>query len=173
MVAKIGDRVPAGIFRVMGDSDPQPISVDELFDGRRVVLFSVPGAFTAKSTTLHVPSYLAHADAIRALGVDAILCAAPNDAHVMAAWAAHCGVTDQIMMLADNHAEFFMALGLQMDCTRFGLGFRCQRFSLIAQGRQITHLNIEEPGQYAVSGAETILAQLQESANAGQGKERS
>lgn len=171
MTAKIGDRIPAGIFRVMGAIDPQPIGVDDLFDGRRVVLFSVPGAFTAKSTALHVPSYLAHADAIRALGVDAILCVAPNDAHVMAAWAAHCGVGDQIKMLADNHAEFFMALGLQMDCTRFGLGFRCQRFSLIARDRRITHLNIEEPGQYAVSGAETILAQLQENDSNGQGKE--
>lgn len=171
MSVTIGDRIPTATFRVMGDVDPRTVGVDELFNGRRVLLFSVPGAFTAKSTHQHVPSYLAYADAIRALGVDAILCAAPNDAHVMAAWAAHCGVTDQIMMLADNHAEFFMALGLEMDCTRFGLGFRCQRFSLIAEDRQITHLNIEEPGQYVVSGAETILAQLRDDAEAGQGKE--
>ena len=171
MPVTIGDHIPAATLRVMGPVDPRTVSVDELFNGRRVLLFSVPGAFTAKSTNLHVPSYLAHADAIHAQGIDAILCVAPNDAHVMAAWATHCGVGDQIMMLADNHAEFFMALGLEMDCTRFGLGFRCQRFSLVAEDRRITHLNIEEPGQFAVSGAETILAQLRDDSEAGQGKE--
>lgn len=171
MSAAVGDRIPAGTFRILEAGNPKPVSVDELFNNRRIVLFSVPGAFTAKSTELHVPSYLAHADAIRAAGVDDILCVAPNDAHVMFAWARHCGVNGAITMLADNHAEFFMSLGLEMDCTRFGLGYRCQRFSLIADDRTITHLNVEEPGQYAVSGAETIMADLQRPAH--QRKERS
>jgi len=160
MALSIGDRIPAGTLRVMSPEGPSTISVDELFGGRRVVLFSVPGAFTPKSTLKHVPSYLTLADQIGALGVDEILCVAPNDAHVMAAWADHCQVNGEIRMLADAQAEFFTSLGLEMDCTRFAIGYRCQRFSLIAEDRVVTHLNIEEPGVYDVSGAETIVAQL-------------
>lgn len=171
MVIKVGDYIPDGTFRVMGPMGPETVNVDKLFNDRSVVLFSVPGAFTPKSTYQHVPSYLENTEAFRALGIDSILCVSPNDAHVMQAWGEHCSVNSRIIMLADNHAEFFSTIGLEMDCTRFGLGYRCQRFSLIAKNRLITHLNIEEPGGYAVSNAETILAQLQVPAEAEKGKE--
>lgn len=161
MRLRVGDRIPPGVLKFMGRQGPKPISIDELFNGRRVVLFSVSGAFTPKSTTMHVPSYLNLADKIFSHGVDDILCVSVNDAHVMDAWANYCGSKGKIRMLADGHCEFFMALGLEMDCTRFTLGYRCQRFSLIADNRVTTHLNIEEPGEYRVSGAETIVAQLE------------
>ena len=104
MVIKVGDYIPDGTFRIMGPIGPETINVDKLFNDRSVVLFSVPGAFTPKSTYQHVPSYLENTEAFHALGIDSILCVSPNDAHVMQAWGEHCSVNSRIIMLADNHA---------------------------------------------------------------------
>ncbi len=162
MAIKIGDRIPAGVLKELGNEGPVTVATGELFDGKRVVLFSCPGAFTPKSTDHHVPSYLEHADAILASGVDSILCVSVNDSFVMDAWAKACGVGSKIRMLADGQCEFHTSLGLEMDCTRFTLGYRNHRFSMIVDDGRVTHLNVEAPGAYDVSDAAVILAQLQQ-----------
>lgn len=160
MPIHVGDAVPAATFRYVKGREVVTVSTDELLRGRRVVMFSVPGAFTPKSTELHVPSYLGNAEDIYAQGVDSIVCISVNDAHVMDAWAKHCRVGDKIRMLADGHCVFFTAIGLELDCTRFELGFRCHRFSMIVDDGSVSAINVEAPGGYAVSGAETIVTQL-------------
>lgn len=160
MPINVGDPLPAATFRYVKDREVVTVSTDELLRGRRVVIFSVPGAFTPKSTELHVPSYLGNTEDIYAQGVHSIICVSVNDAHVMDAWAKHCGVGDKIRMLADGHCVFFTAIGLELDCTRFELGFRCHRFSMIVDDGSVSVMNVEAPGAYEVAGAETILAQL-------------
>lgn len=160
MVIQVGDRVPAAPLQCLFEGQQKYVSNDKLLENRKVVLFSVPGAFTKKSTTLHIPDYLRHADQILAKGVDEIICVGPNDAFVMEAWGAHCGVGDKIRMLADAQCEFFTALGLELDLTRLGIGFRCERFSMIIDSGIVSNLNIEEPNEDKVSGADTILSQL-------------
>lgn len=157
----MGDSIPAGVLKELGPAGtPQVVSTAELFAGNRVVLFSCPGAFTPKSTDRQVPSYLNHADEIGSMGIDAIVCISVNDSFVMDAWGKACGVGDKIRMLADGHCEFHTSMGLEMDCTRFTLGFRNQRFSMIVDDGVVTHLNVEEPGGYEVSDASVIVEQL-------------
>lgn len=163
MSIKVGDRIPTGVLKELGPAGaPTVVSSAEIFAGKRIVLFSCPGAFTPKSTQQQVPSYLNHADEIISLGVDAIVCISVNDAFVMDAWGKACGVGDKIRMLADGHCEFHTSMGLEMDCTRFTLGFRNQRFSMIVDDGVVTHLNVEEPGGYAVSDASVIVEQLRQ-----------
>ena len=152
--------MPDGLFKELGESGPEIVTTATLFSGKKVVLFSCPGAFTPKSTLKQVPGYLQHADEILSSGIDAIICISVNDSFVMDAWAKYCGVEDKIRMLADGHCEFHTSLGLEMDCTRFTLGFRSHRFSMIIDDCVLTHLNIEEPGGYDVSDASVIVAQL-------------
>ena len=161
MAIKVGDQIPTGVLKELGPNGPAPVATAEIFAGKRVVLFSCPGAFTPKSTDQHVPSYLQHADEIFACGIDSIVCISVNDSFVMDAWAKACGVGDTIRMLADGHCEFHTSLGLEMDCTRFTLGFRSERFSMAVNDGVVSHLNIEEPGAYDVSDASVILGQLQ------------
>ena len=158
----VGDRIPDGVFKELGESGPQIVTTESLFSAKRVVLFSCPGAFTPKSTLQQVPGYLQHADEIMSLGVDAIVCISVNDSFVMDAWAKHCGTEGKIRMLADGHCEFHTSLGLGMDCTRFTLGFRSHRFSMLIEDSVLTHLNIEEPGGYDVSDASVIVTQLRD-----------
>ena len=165
MTIRVGDTMPLGVLKFLGDAGPERIGTHQLFPGRRVVLFSCPGAFTPKSTLQQVPGYLAHADEIFSLNIDSIICISVNDAFVMDAWGKHCGVGDKIRMLADGHCEYHTSLGLQMDCTRFTLGFRSERFSMIIDDGVVTHLNVEEPGGYEVSDASVIVRQLRESAS--------
>jgi glutaredoxin/glutathione-dependent peroxiredoxin len=155
----IGDRLPAGALKYLENDQQRWVTTDQLFGQRRVVLFSCPGAFTTKSTLRQLPSYLRAADAFVQLGVDAILCISVNDPWVMDAWGRHCGVGERIRMLADAHCEYHTALGLQMDCTRFTLGWRSQRFSMLVNEGRVVLLNIEKPGEYEVSDAEVLLAQ--------------
>ena len=166
MTIAVGERMPIGIFKELGPKGPVQVSTEELFAGKRVVLFSCPGAFTPKSTEQQVPGYLAHADAIRNAGIDSIICISVNDSFVMDAWARFCGVGEKIRMLADGHCEFHTSLGLEMDCTRFTLGFRSHRFSMIVDDGVVTHLNVEEPGGYDVSDASVIVRQLTGADNA-------
>ena len=159
MTIKAGDRIPSVTLRVMGADGPQAVSTDELFKGK-VVLFSVPGAFTPTCNAKHLPGYVQQAEAIRAKGVDRIICLAVNDVFVMAAWGKAGNVGDKIIMAADGNGEFSKALGLTMDATGFGMGLRGQRFALVAENGVVRQLHVEAPGEFKVSAAEHVLGQL-------------
>ena len=160
MAIAVGDRIPVGVLKELGENGPEAVSTEQLFDGRKIVMFSCPGAFTPKSTLQQLPGYVRHAEEIRSHGIDAIYCISVNDAFVMHAWGEHCGVGDDIRMLADGQCEFHTRMGLEMDCTRFTLGFRNHRFSMIVDDGVVARLNVEEPGAYEVSDADVILDQL-------------
>lgn len=159
MTIKAGDRIPSVTLRVMGPDGPQAISTDELFKGR-VVLFSVPGAFTPTCNAKHLPGFVERADALRVKGIDRIVCVAVNDVFVMSAWGKAGNVGDKIVMAADGNGEFAKALGLTMDASGFGMGLRGQRFALVAENGIVKQLNVEAPGEFKVSAAEYVLAQL-------------
>ena len=160
MTIKIGDNLPPGVFTIMTDEGPAPLTIDELFKGKKVVLFAVPGAFTPGCSISHLPSYLEFADEIFAKKVDTIACMSVNDSFVMHAWGLDRGVEDKIMMLADGNGDYTRSLGLDNDNSNFGMGIRSKRFALIAEDGIITELMIEEPGKIAVSKAESILSKL-------------
>ena len=143
----------------MTKNGPQPILADDYFAGRKVVLFSVPGAFTPTCSAYHLPGFVELAAEIRDKGVEAIGCMAVNDVFVMHAWGKSAGA-DDIDMLADGNGEFTRALGLQLDGTAFGMGQRSQRFALVAEDGVVTHLMVEAPGEFRVSSAESVLAVL-------------
>ena len=143
----------------MGTDGPQPLSSDELFAGKKVVLFSVPGAFTPTCSMKHLPGFVEHADALKAQGVDTIACTAVNDVFVMNAWGKGANASDKVLMLADGNGDYVRALGLELDATGFGMGKRGQRFSIIVDDGVATHVNIEGPGEFTVSNAETALSQ--------------
>ena len=160
MTIKVGDQVPS-MKLMMGTPDgPKETTTDEIFKGKKVVLFAVPGAFTPTCSVKHLPSFVQHADALKAKGVDTIACIAVNDAFVMAAWAKESGVDGRITMLADGSAAFTKAIGLELDLVGRGMGTRSQRYALIAQDGNVTHLAVEQPGGFEVSKAESILANL-------------
>ena len=160
MAIKAGDKMPSGVFGVMTDSGPGAISTDELFAGKKVVLFSVPGAFTPTCSNNHLPGFVDHADAILAKGVDTIACTAVNDVFVMDAWGKDRGVGDKVTMLADGNGEYVKALGLELDASGFGMGLRGERFAIIVDDGVATHVAVEAPGKFEVSSAEAILDQL-------------
>ncbi len=160
MTIAVGDRMPSGEFGVMGADGPEKVTTDALLSGKKVVLFSVPGAFTPTCSAKHLPGFIDHADAFHAKGVDTIACLAVNDVFVMSAWGQSAGVGDKVLMLADGNGTYTKALGLELDGTGFGLGTRGQRFSLIVDNGVVTALNIEPAGAFGVSSAESALAQL-------------
>lgn len=160
MTIKVGDTIPSARLMQATAEGPKEVSTDEIFKGRTVVLFGVPGAFTPTCSARHLPSFLDNYDRLKAKGVDAIACMAVNDAFVMGAWAKDQGVGDRIMMLADGSAEFTKKLGLELDLTARGLGIRCQRFALVAKDGKVTHLAVEAPGAFEVSKAEAVLDAL-------------
>jgi peroxiredoxin len=160
MTIKVGDKIPSATLMEKQDGGPKPVKTDELFAGKKVVLFALPGAFTPTCSAKHLPGFVQNADAIRAKGVDVIACLSVNDAFVMGAWGDQQGASGKVMMLADGNGEFAKALGLEMDATRFGMGHRSQRFSMIVDNGVVTALNIEEPGAFSVSSAEHVLKQL-------------
>jgi peroxiredoxin len=160
MSIQVGEHVPAGKFRVMVKEGPKDLTTAELFDGKRVVLFSVPGAFTPTCDAKHLPGYLELADQIRAKGVDTIACMAVNDVFVMNAWGKQSGAGDKVLMLADGNGDYARALGLELDAKGFGMGLRGQRFALVVKNGIVTHVDIEAPGQFKVSAAEHVLGQL-------------
>ncbi|MFN2328004.1 MAG: peroxiredoxin [Chromatocurvus sp.] len=159
MTIKTGDKIPASTLKTMGDNGPKDITTDELFSGKKVVLFAVPGAFTPGCSMTHLPGYVVNADKIKAKGVDTIACMAVNDAFVMDAWgkAQNAG---EILMLGDGNGEFTRALDLELDGTGFGLGMRSQRFAMIVDDGVVKHLGVEDGPGIEVSAAEAILAQL-------------
>lgn len=160
MAIQAGDTMPSGAFGTMTEAGPGAISTDELFAGKKVVLVSVPGAFTPTCSAKHLPGLIEHADQMTAKGVDTIACMAVNDVFVMNAWGKDSGVGDKIVMLADGNGEYAKALGLEMDGSAFGMGMRGKRFAMIVEDGKATHVAVEEPGQFEVSKAESILANL-------------
>ena len=160
MAIKAGERMPAGTLKRMTKDGPKDVSTEELFKGKTVVLFSVPGAFTPTCDAKHLPGFVQLADQIRAKGVDTIACMAVNDVFVMNAWGKASGVGDKIVMLADGNGEYAKALGLELDGRKFGMGTRGQRFAIVVKDGLAKGVYVEEPGQFKVSAAEHILGQL-------------
>ncbi len=160
MSLSAGDRLPSGSFGVMTGDGPATITTDELFAGKKVVLISVPGAFTPTCSMSHLPGFVQHADEILARGVDTIACMAVNDVFVMHAWGKDQGVGDKVLMLADGNGDYAKALGLELDGRGFGMGLRGQRFAIVAEDGVATHVAIEEPARFEVSKAEAILEVL-------------
>ncbi len=167
MTIKVGDRLPDGTLQEYFDVEkdgcsvgPNPVQVGELTRGKKVVVFGLPGAFTPTCSAKHVPSYVAAYDKLKAKGVDAIACMSVNDAFVMGAWARDQHTGDRVRMLADGSADYTKALGLEMDLIKRGMGVRCQRFSMLVDDGVVKVLNIEAPGKYEVSDAETMLRQM-------------
>ena len=158
-MAAVGDKIPSAILKIMGEKGPQDLSTDELFAGKKVVLFAVPGAFTPTCSMAHLPGFVALADKIKDKGVDAIACLSVNDAFVMDAWGKGANA-EELLMVSDWDAGFSKALDLTMDASGFGLGVRSQRFALVAEDGVITHLAVEAPGQFEVSKAEAVLEAL-------------
>lgn len=160
MTISIGDRLPAGTLMEMTAGGPQAVPIESLTRGKRVVLFGLPGAFTPTCSARHVPGYLALLDKLKARRVDEIVCLSVNDVYVMGAWAKDQQTEGKIRMLADGSAKFTRAIGLEQDLTERDMGVRCKRFSMLIDDGEIKTLNVEEPGKFEVSDAETMLYQL-------------
>jgi peroxiredoxin (alkyl hydroperoxide reductase subunit C) len=160
MTIKVGDTIPAMKLMQATADGPKEVTTDELFKGKKVALFAVPGAFTPTCSAKHLPGFVEHASSLKAKGVDSIICMAVNDAFVMGAWGKSQGVGDDIIMLADGSAQFTKALGLELDLVARGLGVRSQRFAMVVTDGKVTHLAVEAPGGFDVSRAEAVLAAL-------------
>lgn len=159
MAVQVGDSIPEVSLKVLGEQGPADISTSEIFSGKKVVLFAVPGAFTPTCSAAHLPGFVASADKIKEKGVDAIVCVSVNDPFVMKAWG-DAQNAEEIMMVADPAGDLATAMGAEMDGTAFGLGKRSARYSLIAEDGNITALNMEQGGAFEVSSAEGILEAL-------------
>ena len=159
MAIKEGDKIPAATLHTMRDGKPAAVSTSELFDGKKVVVFAVPGAFTPTCSMAHLPGYVVHADAIKAKGVDSIVCLSVNDAFVMDAWGKDKNA-EHLMMVGDGNGAFTKAVGLEMDGSGFGLGTRSQRYAMVVENGVVKKLAVEAPGKLEVSKAESILAGL-------------
>ncbi|MEJ6593282.1 MAG: peroxiredoxin [SAR86 cluster bacterium] len=159
MTVKVGDKVPSATMKMMGEKGPQDISTADLFGGKKVVLFAVPGAFTPTCSAAHLPGFVVNADKIKAKGVDAIVCVSVNDAFVMDAWSKDKNA-EEIMMVGDGNGDFTEAMGLVLDGSGFGLGKRSQRYAMIVEDGVITTLNVETGPAFELSSAEKILEAL-------------
>lgn len=159
MAIEIGDRIPAATLGVMKEGSPATIETSEIFDGRNVLLFAVPGAFTPTCSARHLPGYIDHLADFQAKGIDTVACMAVNDVYVMNAWSQSAGAQD-LLMLADGNAEFSRKLGLEADASAFLMGMRSQRFALLAENGIVKKLFVEAPGEFRVSSAEHVLAAI-------------
>ena len=160
MAIKVGDRLPQATFMTPTEDGPAPVTTDDVFAGKRVALFAVPGAFTPTCSAKHLPGFKDKAGDLKAKGVDAIACVSVNDVFVMKAWGKDQGVTNEVMMLADGNGDFTKALGLEMDGSKFGMGPRSQRYSMIVEDGVVKSLNVEQAGEFRVSSADYLLEQL-------------
>jgi peroxiredoxin len=161
MVIAVGDRLPKATFRVMTPAGPAPKTTDELFAGKRAVLFAVPGAFTPTCNNNHLPGFLANAEAFKAKGIDMIACTAVNDVFVLDAWSKSTGAGDKVQFLSDGNGEFARALGLELDASGNGLGTRSKRYAMLVEDGVVKALNVEEmAGKAEASTAEALLATL-------------
>ncbi len=160
MTISVGDKIPAVTFIQPTADGPQPVASADYFAGKRVALFSVPGAFTPTCSAKHLPGFVEKADELKAKGIDEIACTAVNDAFVMGAWGKASGVEGKVTMLADGNGDFAKAVGLEMDGSKFGLGSRGQRFAMVIKDGVVEHLFVEAPGEFRVSSAEYMLEHL-------------
>jgi len=160
MTIKVGDKIPSATLMEMKDGKPTPVKTDDFFAGKKVALFALPGAFTPTCSAKHVPGFVNNYDALKAKGVDAIACVSVNDAFVMGAWGKDQQAGDKVHMLGDGNGDFTRAVGLEMDGTKFGMGKRSQRYSMIVDNGVVKSVNIEEPGAFDVSSAEYMMGQL-------------
>ncbi len=161
MAIQVGDKLPETNFAVMGAEGPEQKSTSDVFGGKKVVLFAVPGAYTPTCSKGHMPGFVQNVDAIKAKGIDAVACTSVNDVFVMDAWAKDSSATGKIDMLADGSADFAKAVGLEIDLTARGLGVRSQRYSMLIEDGVVKQLNVEEaPPNHDVSSAATMLSQL-------------
>ena len=160
MTINVGDKIPSVKLRTMTKDGPKEIATDDLFKGKKVVMFGLPGAFTPTCSAKHLPGFVQQADAIKGKGVDTIACISVNDAFVMGAWGKDQNAGDKVMMLADGNADFTKAVGLEMDGTGYGMGLRSRRFSMVVDDGVVKQLNLEKPGAFEVSNAETVLKQI-------------
>ncbi|HOV05252.1 MAG TPA: peroxiredoxin [Hyphomicrobiales bacterium] len=161
MTIKIGDRLPDATFKIMTDKGPAELTTADVFAGKKVALFAVPGAFTPTCHRNHLPGFLENFEILQDKGVDTVACIAVNDVFVMDAWGKATGADGKLLMLADGSADFTKATGLELDATAGGLGIRSKRFSMIVEDGVVKALNVEDtPGTADVSGAATLLKQL-------------
>jgi len=160
MTIQVGDKVPSATLKYLSPEGPKEITSDELFRGKTVALFAVPGAFTPTCSQRHLPGYVDRAQDIKSKGVDTIACLSVNDAFVMGAWGKDQKSGDKVMMLADGSGDFTRAVGLELDARKAGLGVRSQRYSMLVEDGVVKTLNIEKPGQFDVSSAEAMLKAL-------------
>ena len=160
MTIKPGDKLPNVTLTLATAEGPKPVSTDELFKGKTVALFAVPGAFTPTCSAKHLPGFKQQAQTLKGKGVDAIACLSVNDAFVMRAWGEDQAVGEDVLMVADGNGEFTRTVGLEMDGSKFGLGPRSQRYSMIVKDGVVSTLNVEEGGEFRVSSAEHMLGQL-------------
>lgn len=161
MAIKVGDKVPAGKFTVMKADGPGALTTDELFKGKKVVMFSLPGAFTPTCSKQHLPGFVQQADAIKKKGVQTVACLSVNDVFVMDAWGKASGADGKVVMLADGNAEYTKALGLELDATGFGMGIRGQRFAMVVEDGKVTVLEVEPAASgCTVSSASGIMSKL-------------
>jgi peroxiredoxin len=160
MTIKVGDKIPNVTISQATAEGPKPVSTEEFFKGKTVALFALPGAFTPTCSAKHLPGFKQHAGDIKAKGVDVIACLSVNDAFVMRAWGEDQAVGDDIVMLGDGNGDFTKAVGLELDGSRFGMGPRSQRYSMIVKDGVVKELNVEQGGEFKVSSADYLLAQL-------------
>lgn len=160
MTIKVGEKIPSATLMQMKDGTPQPVKTSDFFSGKKIVVFALPGAFTPTCSAKHLPGFVQHAEELKARGAHAIACVSVNDAFVMGAWGEQQKVGDKVVMLADGNGDFTRALGMEMDASKFGMGKRSQRFSMIVENGVIKTLNVEEPGAFSISSAEHALKQL-------------
>ena len=160
MTIKVGDKVPAATLRTKTADGIDEVKTDDLFGGKKVVLFALPGAFTPTCSAKHLPGLVEKAGDLKAKGVDAIACLSVNDAFVMGAWGDSQNVGESVTMLADGHAEFTKAIGLEMDGSGYGMGTRSQRYAMVVEDGTVSGLYVEQPGQFEVSSADYVLSKL-------------
>ena len=160
MTVKVGDRVPSATLKTMGPEGPKSITTDELFKGKKVALFSVPGAFTPTCSAKHLPGFVKNAGALKAKGIQEIVCMAVNDAFVMDAWGKSQSADGKVTMVADGNADFAKALGLELDASGHGMGTRGKRFSMVVENGVVKQLSVEQPGAFEVSSADAMLKNL-------------
>ena len=160
MTIKVGDQLPEATFMTMGADGPEPATTADVFGGKRVALFAVPGAFTPTCSAKHLPGFKDKAADLQAKGIDAIACTSVNDVFVMSAWGQDQGVSSDMQMLADGNGAFAKAIGLELDASGFGMGSRSQRYSMVVNDGVVEALHVEEGGEFRVSSAEHMLENL-------------
>jgi peroxiredoxin len=160
MTIAVGQKIPSGKLKTMTAEGPKDITTDELFGGKKVVLFALPGAFTPTCSAKHLPGFVQNAGAIKGKGVDTIACLSVNDAFVMGAWGKDQNVGDKVVMLADGSGDFTESLGLTLDLTPNGMGKRSKRYAMVVDNGVVTALNVEDAGKFEVSSAEAVMKGL-------------